>query len=214
MDKFIANKSDGSRYVVKQNKYNDDDSRSISEKINNSLLLKGTIPTLNSGKPKPNGQQVNKQNGQQVNKTNSNIDDLLEKIDGMEEQFEENEISDEIDPIDFERFKQNVKNWIAQDNGILELDKQRRELLKKRNEYNEQIIQFMKKYQINDVKIDEVEKLKFDVRNRTCGYTKKTRQENVYQYFTQNKEVADNLLKHLETSRIVKAAENLKRIRK
>ena len=169
MDKFIANKSDGSRYVVKQNKYNDDDSRSISEKINNSLLLKGTIPTLNSGKPKPNGQQVNKQNGQQVNKTNSNIDDLLEKIDGMEEQFEENEISDEIDPIDFERFKQNVKNWIAQDNGILELDKQRRELLKKRNEYNEQIIQFMKKYQINDVKIDEVEKLKFDVRNRTCG---------------------------------------------
>ena len=74
--------------------------------------------------------------------------------------------------------------------------------------------EFMKKYKVNDVNIDEVEKLKFDVRNRTCGYTKKTLRENVYQYFTQNKEVADKLLKHLETSRVVKEAENLKRVRK
>ena len=208
MDKFINKIGDGSRYVVKKNKYEDDDSRSISEKINNSLLLKGTVPTLNSGQPKP------KPNGEQVNKTSSNIDDLLQQINGMEEKFDENELSEEIDQSDFENFKLNVKNWIAQDNSILELDKKRRELLKKRNEYNEQIIEFMKKYKVNDVNIDEVEKLKFDVRNITCGYTKKTLRENVYQYFTQNKEVADKLLKHLETSRIVKEAENLKRIRK
>lgn len=71
----------------------------------------------------------------------------------------------------------------------------------------------MKKYEVNDINIDEVEKLKFDVKNRTCGYTKKSLQENVYQYFTQNKETADQLLKHLETSRLIKASENLKRVR-
>ncbi len=210
MDKFINKSGDSSRYVVKKNKYDDDDSRSISEKINNSLLLKGTVPTLNSGQPKPKP----KLNGEQATKSNSNIDDLLQKIDGMEEKFDENELSEEIDQSDFDNFKLNVKNWIAHDNAMLELDKKRRELLKKRNEYNEHIIEFMKKYKVNDVNIDEVEKLKFDVRNRTCGYTKKTLRENVYQYFTQNKEVADKLLKHLETSRVVKEAENLKRVRK
>ena len=71
----------------------------------------------------------------------------------------------------------------------------------------------MKKYDVDDIKIDEIEKLKFDVRNRTCGYTKKTLQENVYQYFTQNKEVADKLLVYLETSRKIKPSENLKRVK-
>ena len=131
----------------------------------------------------------------------------------MEEKFEEAECSVNIDEVDFEDFKQNVKSWINFDNSILELDKQRRELFKKRNEYNEHIIRFMKKYNVDDIKIDEVEKLKFDVKNRTLGYTKKTLQENVYQYFTQNKDVADKLIHHLESSRKVKTAENLKRIK-
>ena len=107
----------------------------------------------------------------------------------------------------------NVKNWIEYDNFIIEIDKKKREWLKKRNEYNEHIIRFMKKYEVNDINVDEVEKLKFDVKNRVCGYTKKSLQENVYQYFTQNKETADQLLKHLETSRLIKASENLKRVR-
>ena len=113
MDKFINKTGDSSRFVVKKNKYDDDDSRSISEKINNSLLLKGTVPTLNSGQPKLNP------NGDKVNKTSSNIDDLLQKIEGMEEKFDENELSEEIDQSDFENFKLNVKQWIAHDNGIL-----------------------------------------------------------------------------------------------
>jgi len=200
MDKFLG---PSSRLVVKQPKYDDNDSRSISEKINNSLYLKGGLPTLKQQQPP----QPHKSGG------GGAFDDLINNIDGMEQRFEQNEISEEIDEKDFEIFKANVKNWIAHDNCLLELDKKKREVLKKRNEYNEEIIRFMKKYDVNDINIDEVEKLKFDVKNRTCGYTKKTLQENVYQYFTQNKETADHLLKHLETSRQVKASENLKRVK-
>lgn len=206
MDKFIGKVPDGARYVVRKNKYDDDDSRSISENINNSLILKGSIPTLKAGSQSALSQ------GRKVN-SHDPIDDLLDKIDCMEEKFEESQLSEDIDEKDFENFKQNVKNWISHDNCIVELDKQRRELLKKRNEYNEHIIHFMKKYKVDDIKIDEVEKLKFDVRNRTCGYTKKTLQENIHQYFTQNKDVADKLLVYLEKSRLVKPAENLKRIK-
>jgi hypothetical protein len=206
MDKFVKTMPDGARYVVKKNKYNDDDSRSISENINNSLILKGNLPTLKSGS---NAHSSKKQDTE----TSNPIDDLLEKIDCMEEKFEESECSVNIDEIDFEDFKKNVKSWINFDNSLLQLDKERKELLKKRNEFNEQIIKFMKKYDVDDIKIDEIEKLKFDVRNRTCGYTKKTLQENVYQYFTQNKEVADKLLVYLETSRKIKPSENLKRVK-
>ena len=206
MDKFVKTMPDGARYVVKKNKYNDDDSRSISENINNSLILKGNLPTLKSGS---NAHSSKKQDTE----TSNPIDDLLEKIDCMEEKFEESECSVNIDEIDFEDFKKNVKSWINFDNSLLQLDKERKELLKKRNEFNEQIIKFMKKYDVDDIKIDDIEKLKFDVRNRTCGYTKKTLQENVYQYFTQNKEVADKLLVYLETSRKIKPSENLKRVK-
>jgi hypothetical protein len=206
MDKFVKTMPEGARYVVKKNKYNDDDSRSISENINNSLILKGNLPTLKTGS---NAHSSKKQNIE----TSNPIDDLLEKIDCMEEKLDESECSVNIDEIDFEDFKKNVKSWINFDNSLLQLDKERKELLKKRNEFNEQIIKFMKKYDVDDIKIDEIEKLKFDVRNRTCGYTKKTLQENVYQYFTQNKEIADKLLVYLETSRTVKPSENLKRVK-
>ena len=207
MDKFVKTMPEGARYVVKKNKYNDDDSRSISENINNSLILKGNLPTLQ------NGSNAHSTKKKRDSETSNPIDDLLEKIDCMEEKFEESECSVNIDEIDFEDFKKNVKSWINFDNSILQLDKERKELLKKRNEFNEQIIKFMKKYDVDDIKIDDVEKLKFDVRNRTCGYTKKTLQENVYQYFTQNKEVADKLLVYLETSRTIKPSENLKRVK-
>ena len=206
MDKFMNKVPEGIRHVVKKNRFDDNDSRSISENINNSILLKGNLPTLKGG----NNAGLSKK---QTDNNSSAIDDLLEKIDCMEEKFEEGECSINIDEVDFEDFKQNVKSWINFDNSILELDKQRRELLKKRNEYNEHIIRFMKKYNVDDIKIDEVEKLKFDVKNRTLGYTKKTLQENVYQYFTQNKDIADKLIHHLESSRKVKTAENLKRIK-
>ena len=206
MDKYVKTMPDGARYVVKKNKYDDDDSRSISENINNSLILKGNLPTLKNGS---NAHSSKKQDSE----TSNPIDNLLDKIDCMEEKFEESECSVNIDEIDFEDFKKNVKSWINFDNSLLQLDKERKELLKKRNEFNEQIIKFMKKYEVDDIKIDEIEKLKFDVRNRTCGYTKKTLQENVYQYFTQNKEVADKLLVYLETSRKVKPSENLKRVK-
>jgi hypothetical protein len=196
MDKFLG----PSRLVVKESKYADDDSRSISEKINNSIFLKGGLPTLQQKQPHQ--------------AMGNSFDDLINNIDGMEHRFDQpNEISDEIDEKDFEMFKMNVKSWIEYDNYIIEIDKKKREWLKKRNEYNELIIRFMKKYEVNDINIDEVEKLKFDVKNRACGYTKKSLQENVYQYFTQNKETADQLLKHLETSRLIKASENLKRVR-
>ncbi len=204
MDKFVNNIPIGNRYVVKKKQYDDNDSRSISENINNSVIFKGSVPTL-----KTSSNIIKKG----VNNTNNPIDDLLDKIDNMEGKFEEDECSVNIDEIEFEDFKQNVKNWIQFDNSLIEIDKQRRELLKKRNEYNEHIIRFMKKYSVDDIKIDDVEKLKFDVKNRTLGYTKKTLQENVYQYFTQNKDMADKLLQHLESSRKVKSAENLKRMK-
>lgn len=196
MDKFLGS----TRLLVKESKYADNDSRSISEKVNNSIYLKGGLPTLQQKQPH---QAIG-----------NSFDDLINNIDGMEHRFDQqNEISDEIDEKDFEIFKMNVKSWIEYDNYIIEIDKKKREWLKKRNEYNEHIIRFMKKYEVNDINIDEVEKLKFDVKNRACGYTKKSLQENVYQYFTQNKETADQLLKHLETSRQIKASENLKRVR-
>ena len=70
MDKFVNKLPDGGRHVVKKNKYDDNDSRSISENINNSLILKGSIPTL-----KPGSTVMKKQ----VNSMNNPIDDLLNK---------------------------------------------------------------------------------------------------------------------------------------
>lgn len=116
MDKFLG----PSRLVVKESKYADNDSRSISEKINNSIYLKGGLPTL----------QQKKQQHQAIG---NSFDDLINNIDGMEHRFDQqNEISDEIDEKDFEIFKMNVKNWIEYDNYIIELDKKKREWLKKK----------------------------------------------------------------------------------
>ena len=214
MDKFINSKA----YRVK-GQFNDNES--ISESIENSFFSKKGLPTLNLSNhtvAHPStmvGSYTDQQ--QQVNTNaliNNPLGDLLDKINSMNDGFNEpEEISDELDEQDLALFKDSVKHWIETDNLIMELDKKRRDLMKVRNSYNTDIINFMKRYKAGDVNIDNGEKLKFEVRHSRASFSRKNLQEQINNFFIQNHEVASKLLEHLETNRKVNETEKLKRVK-
>ena len=185
------------------------DNESISESIENSFYSKRGLPTLNIS-----GNSQNKSPPISTTSIHNPLEDLLDKIDGMNDGFDEpEEVSDELDEQDLLLFKENVKNWIASDNAIVELDKKRRDIMKIRNSYNVDIINFMKRYKAGDVNIDNGEKLKFEVRHSKQSYNKKNLHEQINNYFIQNHEVAMKLLEHLETNRKTNEIEKLKRVK-
>ena len=129
----------------------------------------------------------------------SAFEDLLKDIDTMNDTFDQDD--EEIDEQDFTIFKDNVKKWIEADNRLAELDKQRRELSKRRVAYNEEIVRFMKKYNVEDLNLDDGEMLKFETRQNKGGFNKKQLRENIHNFFIQNLETANKLMSYLEQER-------------
>jgi len=191
------------------------DDESISESIENSFYSKKGLPTLNiSGSIALSNNNSSKTSSVPIVNNNNPLEDLLDKIDSMNNGFNEPEaISEDLDEQDLELFKDNVKNWISADNSIVELDKKRRELMKIRNSYNNEIIGFMKRYKAGDVNIDNGEKLKFEIRHSKQSFSRKTLQEQINNYFIQNHDLANKLMEHLENNRKVSEIEKIKRVK-
>ena len=192
-----------------------DDNQSISESISNSFISKKGLPTLFPNQQPQQDKQLLFEQQNQLQQTNqlaqnNTIQDLLDKIDSMNNGFEEPS-TDDIDPKEFDLFRENVKKWVDADNLLTELDKKRKELTKIRNNYNEDIIRFMKRYKVDDININDHEKLKFESKQSKAGYNKKNIQEMVHNYFIQNADVANKLLEFLDQNRQVKERDSIRR---
>lgn len=179
---------------------NDDDNRSYSQSINSRIKLKRELPTLSTeNRAKPE----------------NSIDDLLNKIDTMDNRFDDNsEVMDEVDEHDFEIFQTNVQKWIESDNAIAELDKRRRELVKLRNSHDGEIVQFMKKYKVDDLNIEGGEVIKYETKATKSGFTQKKLNEQLHNYFIQNRDMADKLMNYLEENRQIVSKDKIKRVKK
>jgi hypothetical protein len=145
-----------------------------------------------------------------------NLVTIINKIDNMDNNFDEPEqISnvEEINDDELDKFKHNVKNWIEYDNQIIKLDIKRKELIKQRNSYNELITKFMKSYKVDDLNIDNGEKLKYQVKQTKGAFNKKTLESNLESYFTENIETAKKLFTFLDEKRTLKETESIKRVK-
>ena len=154
--------SNNQQQFVISNKNNSD---SISENIQKGVFVKRDLPSLsaNSSSSQSKKKTISPKNMYPQSIISNNLDTLINKIDNMDNHFDEPEqISnvEEINDDELEKFKHNVKNWIEYDNQIIKLDIKRKELIKQRNSYNELITKFMKSYKVDDLNIDNGEKLK------------------------------------------------------
>lgn len=86
---------------------------------------------------------------------------------------------EEIPKDQLDHFKTNVKEWLSLDNKIKELEKQSRELKKRKNKQLEpKITGFMRSYNISDLNT-ESGKLRCNERNTKIPINKKTIQESL-----------------------------------
>ena len=191
MDKFM---NLGDKHVYSSRPNHDMDLR---DSISRSFISKKELPSIMGGgvatAPKP---KVTKSN---TTASASAFEDLLKDIDNMNDTFDQDD--DEIDEHDFTIFKDNVKKWIEADNKLAELDKRRRDLAKQRGAYNEEIVKFMKKYNVEDLNLDDGEMLKFETRQNKGGFNKKQLRENIHNFFIQNLETANKLMTYLDQER-------------
>jgi len=97
------------------------------------------------------------------------------------------------------------------DTRMSELDKTRRELAKRKSQYNEEIIRFMKKYNVEDLNLDDGEMLKFETRQSKGGISGKQLKENIHNFFIQNMETANKLMTYLEQERKIQETYKLRR---
>jgi len=200
------------KFVI-SNKNNSD---SISENIQKGVYIKKDLPSLSSHSSQSNKKIVSPKNTYQQSIISANLDTLINKIDNMDNHFDEPEqISnvEEINDEELEKFKHNVKNWIEYDNQILKLDNKRKELIKQRNSYNELITKFMKSYKVDDLNIDNGEKLKYQVKQTKGAFNKKSLESNLQSYFTENIETAQKLFAFLDEKRTLKETETIKRVK-
>lgn len=202
--------SNNQTQFVISNKNNSD---SISENIQKGVFIKKDLPSLSSNSSQSNKKTVNTYPQSIIS---TNLDTLINKIDTMDNHFDEPEqISnvDEINDQELEKFKHNVKNWIEYDNQIIKLDIKRKELIKQRNSYNELITKFMKSYKVDDLNIDNGEKLKYQVKQTKGAFNKKSLESNLQSYFTENIETAKKLFAFLDEKRTLKETESIKRVK-
>jgi hypothetical protein len=205
--------SNNQTQFVISNKNNSD---SISENIQKGVYIKKDLPSLSSNSSQSNKKTVSPKNMYQQSIISANLDTLINKIDNMDNHFDEPEqISnvEEINDEELEKFKHNVKNWIEYDNQILKLDNKRKELIKQRNSYNELITKFMKSYKVDDLNIDNGEKLKYQVKQTKGAFNKKSLESNLQSYFTENIETAKKLFAFLDEKRTLKETETIKRVK-
>jgi hypothetical protein len=205
--------SNNQQQFVISNKNNSD---SISENIQKGVFVKKDLPSLSSNSSQSKKKTVSPKNMYPQSIISNNLDTLINKIDNMDNQFDEPEqISnvEEINDDELEKFKHNVKNWIEYDNQIIKLDIKRKELIKQRNSYNELITKFMKSYKVDDLNIDNGEKLKYQVKQTKGAFNKKTLESNLQSYFTENIETAKKLFTYLDEKRTLKETESIKRVK-
>lgn len=207
--------SNNQQQFVISNKNNSD---SISENIQKGVFVKRDLPSLsaNSSSSQSKKKTISPKNMYPQSIISNNLDTLINKIDNMDNHFDEPEqISnvEEINDDELEKFKHNVKNWIEYDNQIIKLDIKRKELIKQRNSYNELITKFMKSYKVDDLNIDNGEKLKYQVKQTKGAFNKKSLESNLQTYFTENIETAKKLFTYLDEKRTLKETESIKRVK-
>jgi len=170
----------------------------LRDSISRSFISKKELPSImgGAGVPKPMAKPMPRPTN---SASASAFEDLLKDIDNMNDTFDQDD--EEIDEQDFTIFKDNVKKWIEADNKLTELDKRRRELSKQRGAYNEEIVKFMKKYNVEDLNLDGGEMLKFETRQNKGGFNKKQLRENIHNFFIQNLDTANKLMTYLEQER-------------
>ena len=207
--------SNNQTHFVIANKNNSD---SISENIQKGVFVKSNLPSLsgNSSSSQSKKKTVSPKNMYPQSIISNNLDTLINKIDNMDNHFDEPEQISNVEEItddELEKFKHNVKNWIEYDNQIIKLDIKRKELIKQRNSYNELITKFMKSYKVDDLNIDNGEKLKYQVKQTKGAFNKKTLESNLQSYFTENIETAKKLFTFLDEKRTLKETESIKRVK-
>ena len=205
--------SNNLQQFVISNKNNSD---SISENIQKGVFVKRDLPSLSANSSSSQKKTISPKNMYPQSIISNNLDTLINKIDNMDNHFDEPEqVSnvDEINDDELEKFKHNVKNWIEYDNQIIKLDIKRKELIKQRNSYNELITKFMKSYKVDDLNIDNGEKLKYQVKQTKGAFNKKSLESNLQTYFTENIETAKKLFAYLDEKRTLKETESIKRVK-
>lgn len=205
--------SNNQQQFVISNKNNSD---SISENIQKGVFVKRDLPSLSANSSLSQKKTISPKNMYPQSIISNNLDTLINKIDNMDNHFDEPEqVSnvDEINDDELEKFKHNVKNWIEYDNQIIKLDIKRKELIKHRNSYNELITKFMKSYKVDDLNIDNGEKLKYQVKQTKGAFNKKSLESNLQTYFTENIETAKKLFTFLDEKRTLKETESIKRVK-
>ena len=71
----------------------------------------------------------------------------------------------------------------------------------------------MKSYKVDDLNIDNGEKLKYQVKQTKGAFNKKTLESNLQSYFTENIETAKKLFPFLDEKRTLKETESIKRVK-
>jgi hypothetical protein len=123
----------------------------------------------------------------------------------------EDDINDDSDIFndnneDFIEFKKSVKEWITLDDDILKLQEAIKERRKKKNELTPQIIDFMDKFDINDLNTNGG-KLKFTKSLQTKPLNKQfliSKLGDFFKDFAKGEKIASYILENRDKAEVVK----------
>ena len=92
----------------------------------------------------------------EANQLNNNPQrDLAESIMNNDIALDETRMTESMNELMLEEFKKNVQNWMTYDNQMKRLAAASKQLKQKKNELNEKILDFMSKYNIEDLNTKE-----------------------------------------------------------
>lgn len=81
--------------------------------------------------------------------------DFAESIMNNDIALDETRMTESMNELMLEEFKKNVQNWMTYDNQMKRLAAASKQLKQKKNELNEKILDFMSKYNIEDLNTKE-----------------------------------------------------------
>ena len=137
---------------------------------------------------------------------NNNYNQLVKYSDENDEEYDDksyifNESNDE-----FVEFKKNVKEWITLDDDILTLQNAIKERRNKKNELTPKIIDYMDKFEINDLNTNNG-KLKFTKSLQTKPLNKQfliSKLGDFFKDFSKGEKVASYILENRDKAEVVK----------
>lgn len=92
----------------------------------------------------------------EANQLNNNPQrDLAESIMNNDIALDETRMTESMNELMLEEFKKNVQNWMTYDNQMKRLAAASKQLKQKKKELNEKILDFMSKYNIEDLNTKE-----------------------------------------------------------